>query len=67
MSKLGGKCDGEGDDGRYEGELEFLFRRVRGRRRRVGVMVMEAHVGAEVRVGVDVDADGLSGGPRSFF
>jgi len=67
MSKLGGRCDGEDDDERCEGELEFLFRRVRGRRRRVGVMVVEVHVGAEVRVGVDLGADVLSGGPRSFF
>jgi len=66
-SKLGGRCDGEDDDERCEGELEFLFRRVRGRRRRVGVVVVEAHVGVEVHVGVDGGADGLSGGPRSLF
>ena len=79
MSKLGGRCGGEydgerGDDERDEGDLEFLLRRVRVRRRRDG---MEVRVGVEggVSVGGGVDVRvgdacgwcGLSGGPRSFF
>jgi len=59
-------CRGGGicDDFQGEGELEFLFRQVRGWLRRVGVVVVDMHMGVEVRVGVGVSD--LSGGPRSF-
>ena len=58
--KSGCRDGGVWDDERGEVELEFLLRRVRGRRRRVGAVVMDV----EVREGVGVGS--LSGGPRSF-
>lgn len=66
MSWFGGRCGGEHNDERGEGELEFLIRRVRGRRRRVGVVAVSVHLGVEVHVGDDGGCF-LSGGPRSFF
>ena len=60
ISKSGCRDGGVWDDERGEVELEFLFRRVRGRWRRVGGVVVDV----EVREGVGVG--GLSGGPRSF-
>ena len=58
--KSGCRDGGVWDDEWGEVKLEFLLRRVRGRRRRVGGVVMDV----DVREGVGVGS--LSGGPRSF-
>ena len=63
IPKSGCRGGGVCDDLRAEGELDFLFRRVRGRRR-VGVVVVDMRVGVEVHVGVVVSD--LLGRPRSF-
>ena len=59
-SKSGCRDGGVWDGERGEVEMECLFRRVQGRGRRVGEVVVDV----EVRKGVGVG--GLSGGPRSF-
>jgi len=60
ISNSGCKYGGVWDDERGEVELECLFRRVRGRRRRVGGVVVDV----EVREGVGMGS--ILGGPRSF-